>query len=34
MEVHAPDLNKLELRKIVGMVFQQYNLFPHKQPGK
>ena len=30
MEVHAPDLNKLELRKIVGMVFQQYNLFPHK----
>jgi polar amino acid transport system ATP-binding protein len=25
-----PDLNKLELRKRVGMVFQQYNLFPHK----
>ena len=23
-------LNKLELRKRVGMVFQQYNLFPHK----
>ena len=23
-------LNKLELRKKVGMVFQQYNLFPHK----
>jgi len=30
MEVHDPDLDKLELRKIVGMVFQQYNLFPHK----
>jgi len=30
MEVHNPDLNKLELRKVVGMVFQQYNLFPHK----
>jgi len=30
MEVHAPHLDKLELRKIVGMVFQQYNLFPHK----
>ncbi len=29
-EVHAPNLNKLELRKKVGMVFQQYNLFPHK----
>ncbi len=29
-EVHSPDLNKLELRKKVGMVFQQYNLFPHK----
>ncbi len=28
--VHAPGLNKLELRKTVGMVFQQYNLFPHK----
>ena len=25
-EVHAPDLDKLELRKKVGMVFQQYNL--------
>jgi len=23
-------LDKLELRKKVGMVFQQYNLFPHK----
>ena len=30
MEVHNPKLDKLELRKIVGMVFQQYNLFPHK----
>ena len=30
IEVNAPDLNKLELRKKVGMVFQQYNLFPHK----
>ena len=29
-EVNAPGLNKLELRKKVGMVFQQYNLFPHK----
>ena len=29
-EVHDPELNKLELRKKVGMVFQQYNLFPHK----
>ncbi|MCK5621518.1 MAG: amino acid ABC transporter ATP-binding protein, partial [Alphaproteobacteria bacterium] len=29
-EVHAPHLDKLELRKKVGMVFQQYNLFPHK----
>ncbi len=29
-EVHIPKLNKLELRKKVGMVFQQYNLFPHK----
>ncbi len=30
LEVNYPDLNKLELRKNVGMVFQQYNLFPHK----
>ncbi len=30
IEVHDPKLNKLELRKKVGMVFQQYNLFPHK----
>ncbi len=29
-EVHSPDLDRLELRKKVGMVFQQYNLFPHK----
>ena len=29
-EVHDPRLDKLELRKKVGMVFQQYNLFPHK----
>jgi polar amino acid transport system ATP-binding protein len=30
LEVHDPKLNKLELRKKVGMVFQQYNLFPHR----
>jgi len=30
IEVNDPHLNKLELRKRVGMVFQQYNLFPHK----
>jgi polar amino acid transport system ATP-binding protein len=30
LEVHDPNLDKLELRKKVGMVFQQYNLFPHK----
>ncbi len=29
-EVHDPKLDKLALRKKVGMVFQQYNLFPHK----
>jgi polar amino acid transport system ATP-binding protein len=29
-EVNAPNLDKLALRKKVGMVFQQYNLFPHK----
>jgi polar amino acid transport system ATP-binding protein len=29
-EVHDPAVDKLELRKKVGMVFQQYNLFPHK----
>ncbi len=30
LEVNNKNLNKLELRKKVGMVFQQYNLFPHK----
>jgi len=30
IEVNDAKLNKLELRKKVGMVFQQYNLFPHK----
>ena len=30
LEVNTPNLDKLELRKKVGMVFQQYNLFPHK----
>ncbi len=29
-EVNDPDLDKRALRKKVGMVFQQYNLFPHK----
>lgn len=29
-EVNDEKLDKLELRKKVGMVFQQYNLFPHK----
>jgi polar amino acid transport system ATP-binding protein len=29
-EVHDANLDKLALRKKVGMVFQQYNLFPHK----
>ena len=29
-EVHDPGLDKLALRRKVGMVFQQYNLFPHK----
>lgn len=29
-EVHDPELDRLQLRKKVGMVFQQYNLFPHK----
>ncbi len=28
IEVNDPELDKLELRKKVGMVFQQYNLFP------
>ena len=30
IDLTDPNLNKLELRKKVGMVFQQYNLFPHK----
>jgi len=30
IDLTDPRLNKLELRKKVGMVFQQYNLFPHK----
>ncbi|GLK69234.1 amino acid ABC transporter ATP-binding protein [Hansschlegelia plantiphila] len=29
-EVNDPRLDKLKLRRKVGMVFQQYNLFPHK----
>ena len=29
-EVHDAKLDQWELRKKVGMVFQQYNLFPHK----
>ncbi|MDF2597461.1 MAG: amino acid transporter ATP-binding protein [Methylobacterium brachiatum] len=30
IEVTDPRLDKLALRRKVGMVFQQYNLFPHK----
>ena len=30
IEVSEPRLDKLSLRRKVGMVFQQYNLFPHK----
>ncbi|MGC6518746.1 MAG: amino acid ABC transporter ATP-binding protein [Candidatus Puniceispirillaceae bacterium] len=30
MDLTDPKLDKLALRKRVGMVFQQYNLFPHK----
>ncbi|EAP77388.1 amino acid ABC transporter ATP-binding protein [Roseovarius nubinhibens] len=30
IEVSDPKLDKLALRKKVGMVFQQYNLFPHR----
>lgn len=30
LEVHVDKLDKLALRRKVGMVFQQYNLFPHK----
>jgi polar amino acid transport system ATP-binding protein len=29
-EVNDPGLDKLALRRKVGMVFQQYNLFPHR----
>ena len=29
-EVNDPKLDRLALRRKVGMVFQQYNLFPHK----
>ena len=29
-EINSPKLDRLALRKRVGMVFQQYNLFPHK----
>src|SRR5256884_9417652 len=29
-EVNDPKLDKLALRRKVGMVFQQYNLLPHK----
>ncbi|KAA3509307.1 amino acid ABC transporter ATP-binding protein [Agrobacterium vitis] len=29
-EVHDANLDKLALRRKVGMVFQQYNLFPHR----
>ncbi len=30
VEVNDPKLDKLALRRKVGIVFQQYNLFPHK----
>jgi polar amino acid transport system ATP-binding protein len=30
LEVNHPSLDKLALRRKVGMVFQQYNLFPHR----
>src|SRR5215475_9244303 len=30
IDVSDPQLDKLALRRKVGMVFQQYNLFPHK----
>ncbi|MBU6439317.1 MAG: amino acid ABC transporter ATP-binding protein [Betaproteobacteria bacterium] len=30
IDVHDPKLDKLALRRRVGMVFQQYNLFPHR----
>nr|WP_230976742.1 amino acid ABC transporter ATP-binding protein [Pseudothauera rhizosphaerae] len=30
LDVHDPATDRLALRRKVGMVFQQYNLFPHK----
>jgi polar amino acid transport system ATP-binding protein len=30
IDVNDPKLDKLQLRRKVGMVFQQYNLFPHR----
>ncbi len=30
IDVHAPDTKITEVRKEVGMVFQQFNLFPHR----
>lgn len=30
IQVNDPELDKLALRRKVGIVFQQYNLFPHK----
>jgi polar amino acid transport system ATP-binding protein len=30
IKVNDPKLDRLELRRRVGMVFQQYNLFPHR----
>lgn len=30
IEVNDPDLDELELRRRIGMVFQSYNLFPHR----
>lgn len=30
LEVNDPNIDKLTLRRKVGIVFQQYNLFPHK----
>lgn len=30
IEVNDPDVDKLALRRKVGIVFQQYNLFPHR----
>ncbi|MBK0326197.1 amino acid ABC transporter ATP-binding protein [Rhodobacteraceae bacterium F11138] len=30
IQVNDPDLDELELRRRIGMVFQSYNLFPHR----